>query len=498
MKDSPVRPGLIDILGIAALVGLVSRAGGLAGDPGIGWHLRSGQHIAETWKVPGPDLFLMGAQPRAWLHNQWLSDLIFWVVYRAGGWPFLEVFAYGIGLCLLLGVLAPAIRKRGCIEISVFLSLFLTMSLVGIQWFLRPVLFSFLLFGILFRIVMLWYERRVHVTRLAWIPFLFLLWANLHPGFAIGFVFCACIGLSILIDRSLGRRRIRMAREFGLTVALSVLATMVNPYGWTLHREILRLVGDPFFMNLNVEWLSPDFHDALFAPFALVIVMLILLGASSSRNVLTMADLTVTAIFVFLGLSSRRYIPFCGIVCSLSLAKLLQDLILNRYGSLFRSALSRRPFAAGGWAAMVYLVLVLFVLVSGAIPGRTAADSGPDAHFPKAAVDELVRLRRSSGRHELRIFSTPDWGGYLTWRLWPWSRVFVDDRNELNGRAHYEEYRTLCKMQEGWKELLQRYQFEALLLPSNCALASNLEGLPDWEPVFQDKDSRLYLRRGAP
>ena len=38
------------------------------------------------------------------------------------------------------------------------------------------------------------------------------------------------------------------------------LATLVNPYAWKIYPWVFSLLGDPYFMNLNQEWLSPDFH----------------------------------------------------------------------------------------------------------------------------------------------------------------------------------------------------------------------------------------------
>ncbi len=55
---------------------------GFANDPGVGWHLADGAQIAATGQIPRTDSFL--SEPRAWISDQWLSDLLLYHMYDYG------------------------------------------------------------------------------------------------------------------------------------------------------------------------------------------------------------------------------------------------------------------------------------------------------------------------------------------------------------------------------------------------------------------------------
>ncbi len=49
---------------------------GFANDPGVGWHLATGDYILKNFSIPFIDPFLGGQEGRAWICDQWLADLI--------------------------------------------------------------------------------------------------------------------------------------------------------------------------------------------------------------------------------------------------------------------------------------------------------------------------------------------------------------------------------------------------------------------------------------
>ena len=98
-----------------------------------------------------------------------------------------------------------------------------------------------------------------------------------------------------------------------------------------------------------------------------------------------------------------------------------------------------------------------------------------------------------------------EWGGWLTWHLPGW-RIFID------GRAHtvYSEqtYLDAMAIQFGgpwekkagasWDELLRKYQLDLVLVTRMQGdLDQRLGASPDWERIYQDRKSAIYLRKGA-
>ena len=91
--------GLQDFLVLLGAITLVVlQLDNFADDPGVGWHLRAGEFIAVYRQIPDYDPFLFSETPRRWISDQWFSDLVFYVLKDAGGWPLL----YGTLICLYL------------------------------------------------------------------------------------------------------------------------------------------------------------------------------------------------------------------------------------------------------------------------------------------------------------------------------------------------------------------------------------------------------------
>src|ERR687885_3036980 len=108
----------------AALFAMATRE---ISDPDFWWHLRTGQFIVETRTIPHTDIYSFTNNGREWVTHEWLSEVLIYLLYRAGGFGLLIisfaaiittafVFVYRrcaakpflAGFALLLGGLATA------------------------------------------------------------------------------------------------------------------------------------------------------------------------------------------------------------------------------------------------------------------------------------------------------------------------------------------------------------------------------------------------------
>ena len=127
-----------------------------------------------------------------------------------------------------------------------------------LHWLARPHLFSFL-FLVLFHYLLEHWRRRGG-RRLWLLPPLMLLWANLHGGFAAGFLLLGAYlvgtaaGMIGAGTEACRTARGRMAELLGVAAAC-LAATLVNPYGWRLLLFPLKLVSDRYLMD-HVTWMA--------------------------------------------------------------------------------------------------------------------------------------------------------------------------------------------------------------------------------------------------
>ena len=113
----------------------------------------------------------------------------------------------------------------------------------------------------------------------------------------------------------------------------------------------------------------------------------------------------------------------------------------------------------------------------------------PEVRFPVAACDALED--RLAGR---RVLSSDQWSDYLIYNFYPKVKVFFDGRSDFYAPSIRGEYLQLIGSGWRWEEIVDRYEFDAALLPLDWPLASTMKVHPDWAVVYDD-GLAVYLER---
>jgi len=141
----------------------------------------------------------------------------------------------------------------------------------------------------------------------------------------------------------------------------------------------------------------------------------------------------------------------------------------------------------------VLILIAVFALVKWVSLARNQ-DAREAEQFPQKAVAFL----RTSDQPR-RIFVYYDWGGYAIWKLYPESRVFVDGRADLYGDDLLRQsIKTVVDLRTGWRDVLDSWKVEAVLLPPTCALAQALFLDSNWRAAFSDSKAIILLRTHPP
>jgi hypothetical protein len=136
----------------------------------------------------------------------------------------------------------------------------------------------------------------------------------------------------------------------------------------------------------------------------------------------------------------------------------------------------------------VVILIAVFALVKWVSLARDQ-DAREAEQFPKRAVAFL-----GASNQPRRVFVYYDWGGYAIWKLYPEYRVFVDGRADLYGDDLLRQFKTAVELRTGWRDVLDNWEVEAVLVPPSCALAQALLLDPDWRAAFRDSKAILLLR----
>jgi hypothetical protein len=286
-------------------------------------------------------------------------------------------------------------------------------------------------------------------------------------------------------DRAGARRR---AVHLSGLAAAAFAATLVNPYGLDIYPWVLKLLGNTFFMRLNAEWHSPDFHALGAFRFELLILLFPLVIALSRRKV-SLVALGLSIFWLHMALGGERYVPLWVVVATPMLARQSVGIAwlvrLPRRLGMSRS-LRRLIAMPAPPTRMTYAVLMVSALL---IWSRwTQGYSYHDAkNLPTAALRHVIQ------RHGDRtVFHHHDWGGWLTWHGWPQMKNWIDDRAEVQGEEHLRDYLNVMAARDGWQEIMAAGGVSAVCIPPDAPLADRLATDPAWRQTYRDAHAVVF------
>jgi hypothetical protein len=469
-------------------------------DGDIGWHIRDGQNIMATGAIPHTDSFsaTMGGKP--WYAWEWLYDLgMGWTHNHAGLNGVVFFSALVIALTLSLVFRLSLLRGGTVITSTVLLVVCIVAS--SIHFLARPHVVSWLITVVWFWVLDSGY-REDHSNRIWFLPLVMLFWANLHGGFVVGFVLLAIYltadFLKLMRCRDAEQRHTawRHARRLSAMFGLSSLASFVNPYGYKLHVHVYQYLTNRFLMQHIDEFHRPNIRG-LPMQFFLLLLVLTLVGIFIARARLRWAEWLLILFSAISGLYAARNVPVAAMLLTMMAAPLFSRAPGGSPGPLFKlRAFSRRmdgletQFRWHLWPILLVLLSIAICFRHGTLFGKQVMDAHFDAvRFPVQAVDWLQQL----GIRE-PIFTLDSWGGYLIYRLYPGTKVFIDDRHDFYGEPFVKDYLKLLHVEPGWNKILDQLRVNLIVVPAKSKLAEALQREPGWKPAYNDEVAKVFER----
>jgi hypothetical protein len=524
-----VVPSVSDLIFMAllSLLAFTALSVRLLGDAGIGWHIRTGQSILETHEIPRVDPFSsMAGQP--WFAWEWLYDVVVGWLDRAAGLNGVVLLTALIIAWLFAWTFRLLLRRGANVLVALVLVL-MAVSAAMIHFQARPHVVSWL-----FSVVWFWIldsgegsrdsarsdsfsPAPAPAAQRTWplwaLPRLMLVWVNVHGGFLLGFALLAIYWVGAVWQWfSLKEERfedalqkIRLGRRVRyLTIAgfLSAAATLVNPYGFNLHVHIYRYLTNHFLMDHIDEFQSPNFHYVAQKCFAGLLLLTMVAFAAKRREVGVSHGLLVL-FAVYSGLYASRNIPVSSLLLILVIGPWLSDGMERLAGQLSAVRLRGLAFMAFfqrmramelSLPGRIWPIAAIFITSwIAAHSGRLGAALLMDAHFdakrfPVRAVDYLEK------KGVLRQMVSPDyWGGYLIYRLYPQTRVVVDDRHDFYDEEFLKSYLKMMHVEPGWEDFLRQHPAGCVVVPKDSALANILAETSDWHRAYGDEVAIVFV-----
>ena len=427
------------VLGVAAFI-----RGVIFLDPDFGWHLQTGELILQKG-IPLTDPFSYTMPFYHFIDHEWLSDILIAIGYKSIGIYGLALIFALIFVLALFFIVPKQFKNYAALPLALCGGLML--GFVGI----RIQMITWLFLALLLRVIFdenLWKKWKLVI------PLLFIFWANLHGGFAIGILLL----FLVFIFKSIQNRKFELG-YFGVFL-FSLLVTFLNPYGPMLWREVLLQATDG-----NLRWTIAEFAPGIFDTD---IALLILFALSFSFLFQYRLKIGGLKIFIYLllllmALSTLRHIPLWALsavfVTSAGIKLLTDEVKKNKY------ALERLKRLTKVLFVVIFLVFLFEVYTN--ITGVFGLSE--KNYYPAKAVVYIGKQNLADGN----LFSLYDYGGYLIWKL-PSKKVFIDGRmtswkgdSALPNESNYifKDYLKTLSDKNYFQQVIRKYNIHYVLLP---------------------------------
>lgn len=474
------------ILGLSVLL-VLACSSTEAADPDTWWHLKTGQYIVQHHSLPVPDPFAfttyLGKQAYGTeeitryfnLTHEWLSQILFYLAWSSTGFTGLILLRSALiaGFCALMG-LATFYRTKGFYR-SVGAALAAATVACAFRAD-RPYLFTFLFLAATVAIL----EGR---RRLWALPAVFLLWANFHGGFFVGWLALGAYCAESLFLRLRGNPQ-PDERRLWVTALASILVSGINPNGFRVIPVMFSYRASQ--MQSTVwEWQYPLPWPP--TPFSILLAGALVVVLWKRRE-----TRPVDWLLLF-GFGSLA----CLAVRNIFLAAVVGPLLIASYIPWKKAFPVAAEFLAG--------ILLLVAIGVPVMDGKAFQFRAADWKYPVGAADFLLAHHITAP-----MLNTYEIGGYLIWRLWPQECVFVDGR-ALN-ESVFQDYRRMSGNADSSdgksaEELLRQYGIEVIVMDGFEYTSGTPYMLPaalsdpkqtEWKLVHMDAQSVVYMRHPPP
>lgn len=471
----------------------------------LGWQLATGRWIVQHHQIPSTDGLSYTATGQPWIYPVG-AELIFYALFLIGGYSLLS-WTTAVACA---GVTALLLRQKSWI--SFFLAT-LAVPVIASRVTARAEIFTVVLFAT--TLVLLLQQHESGKAKLWLLPLLMVAWVNLHPGFVAGLSLLVAYLLLEAIDlfwterRTLALARLRLAWPW---LAATVIATLVNPWGWRVFQIVARqqaamgahsqmiLEWAPIPLNWPhiVAGLSSLDSDRFYALFCVVVVAV---PVGLWRRQFGAAILLAAA-----AIPPLQHMRFSGLFSII--AVIIGSAVLAPVVEAVASKLPLHLRSAFSSVAALLLAAVLIVSATRIVSNRVyfsgtnleSFGTGLSWWFPERAAS-FIEQQQLPGR----LFNSAEEGGYLSFRLGPKFVDYVDSRDIPFGTdllIRSSRLRALPPDSPTWKDEGDRYDINVIVLPIGRFQA--LQFFPMlkefcnsdlWRPVYLDEVSVIFLRR---
>ncbi len=454
-------------------------------DPDMWWHIKYGRIILETGHFPLYDSFSYAFSGYRWASSYWIPQVSQAILSGIGGFALMSL-VYSIVFSVLLIWLLNKVQEKyslGFFEQA----LVLTIVCVGFSSFgvtVRPMFFSGIFMFLLWHIFSL---PRKSVLQNAIIPVIFLLWANMHADFMVGFGVLLAAQFFDFVEGIRSKASLKKLVLPVILVVTSFLATFINPYGAELHKTLLNDVVNIKNQNGKITEFMPASLDQVPFWFYLALVTLVLVVGVKHRFLPAPKKLTGLAVVttILLGFVSGYFFRFLFVFAFDYIC------IFSKSLGNFLASLKLKPFIKA-FSISIFWIMLILIFLTNFVKAVDISALSADRKLPYYAM-----LFVKSAKPKGNMLNFYNWGGFLIEYL-PEYKVFTDGRmaswyinNEWVLNKYYDL--TVKKDPEKLNAFINQYDVGWSIFPNESTINAYLQNELGWKLVYKDSVATVLI-----
>ncbi len=445
------------------------------------WHLRVGLGMLQAYAVPHTGLYSQ-ASALPWMATSWLYDLAIAIGYRVMGLRIVLPIAvlFKFGLALLVFSLAGGLRGR------VWGAAILSAIAQYILGSLQPLSLYCSILALCIELTLLMRCRRSGIVKpLYWLPFLFLVWANLDVHFVYGIATLLLFAATCIIEARrdhdgttwLGQVTTAPLNQIAVITGASFAATVITPYGWNPYAV--------FFSQATSAANSyfPDYQSLRFRTPQDYVLLLLVMAAFLALGIRRSRDPFQIGLLVFVTALSFRSQEDIWLA-ALAAVAVVSNAFPESSSSPVQASVERCAMAGAAG-----LIVLLFVTIRYGPSSDAAVLARMSEGFPVAAADYIRQQQLPQP-----LFNSYQWGGFLTWYL-PEYPVAVDGRSDLYGADFNIQYAKMMNAEVHYSAFMPFNQARTILLQKDSLMGKALPSVQGFTVAYVDDVAVVLLRK---
>lgn len=458
----------------------------------LGRHIKNGEIVLNDKNVLFYNYYSQSESNYRFINHHWLSGLIYYSLFLIGSFNLL-IWLKVLTLIATF-ILFNYLKKYDCktnydLILDFVIGLLIILVLIE-RTDVRPEIFSYLFIAIYIKLLQI-YQNNKNSNYLKPIPFLQIIWVNLHIYSFIGLLIISFYVLEKLIQylyNKSDQKKLKDLKLIALLFAITILISLLNPNtlsGLLYPANILKTYGYEIVENKTPFYINTLSNNISIEAYVIVLIFTLTITILNIKNYIKEKRLFEIMLIIFACSSSifalRNITIMAFIVYPILLDNTKQIITKNKL--------------------KLITIFTIISIISLIIINNNFQINKKEFGLGLTKDSELAKDFIIKNNITGQIFNNYDIGSYLIMYLFPNQRPYVDNRPEAYSIEFFDEYKELQYNINEFNEKAKQENITVILFNHNDntpwaqSFLSQMIQNKEWFVAHIDKNAIIILKK---